>query len=123
MKWSKNMKKKVNPLLMFLRLILTLILILVLVAAVYVAYVLIDYHRIDDNQILTPGGTAQTEVLDADAGKTYHLTDWNIGFAAYTDQFSFFMDGGLYSRAFSRESRLRSISMLKGIWFARRLFP
>ena len=58
------MKKRVNPVLVILRLILTIILILVLIVAGYAAYVMIDYHRIDDNQILTTGGTPQTGVLD-----------------------------------------------------------
>lgn len=106
------MKKRANPFLTILRIILTIILIIVLVAAAYVAYVFIDYHRIDDNLILTPGGTPQTETLDAESGKTYHLTDWNIGFAAYTDQFSFFMDGGKYSRAFSEEATIDTMNSI-----------
>ena len=106
------MKKRANPLLIILRLILTIILILVIIVAGYAAYVMIDYHRIDDNQILTPEGTPKTDVLDVTSGKTYHLTDWNIGFAAYTDQFSFFMDGGKYSRAFSEEATIDTMNSI-----------
>ena len=106
------MKKKTNPLFIVLKVILILILVIVIIAAIYLAYVLIDYQRIEDNQILTPSGTAQTEVLDVSSGKTYHLTDWNIGFAAYTDQFSFFMDGGIYSRAFSEEATIDTMNSI-----------
>ena len=94
------------------RLILTIILILVIIVAGYAAYVMIDYHRIDDNQILTPEGTPKTDGLDITPGKTYHLTDWTIGFAAYTDQFSFFMDGGKYSRAFSEEATIDTMNSI-----------
>lgn len=97
---------------MILKLILILILILVLIVAGYVAYVFIDYHRIDDNQILDISGSAASNTVDVTSGKTYHLTSWNIGFAAYTDQFSFFMDGGKYSRAFSEEATVENMNAI-----------
>ena len=106
------MEKSASPVKKILKIILIILLILMLVVAGYVAYVFIDYHRIEDNQILTPEGTAQTQELDAASGRTYHLTDWNIGFAAYTDQFSFFMDGGIYSRAFSEEATIDTMNSI-----------
>ncbi len=101
--------KKISPLRLVLRIILILILILVLVVAGYLAYVFIDYHRLDDNLVVTPEGTASQGTLDVSSGETFHIMDWNIGFAAYTDQFSFFMDGGKYSRAFSKEATVENM--------------
>ena len=106
------MNKRISPLRVILRIILVILMILVLVVGGYVAYVLIDYHRLDDNLTITPGGTASASGIDVSSGRTYHLTDWNIGFAAYTDQFSFFMDGGLYSRAFSEQDTLDNMNAI-----------
>ena len=36
-------------------------------------------------------------------GTSLNITSWNIGFGAYTDDYSFFMDGGEYSRGFSED--------------------
>ena len=76
------------------------LLVLVLIAGAYVAYVFADYHRIEDNQTLavTSGQTQQ-----AQTGKSYALVCWNIGFGAYEDDYSFFMDGGTESWAWSEE--------------------
>ena len=106
------MNKRISPLRVILRIILVILMILVLVVGGYVAYVLIDYHRLDDNLTITPEGTASASAIDVSSGKTYHLTDWNIGFAAYTDQFSFFMDGGLYSRAFSEKDTIDNMEAI-----------
>ena len=95
-----------------LRIILILILILVLVVGGYVGYVLLSYHRIDDNQVLEVGGNAPKTSVDVDPSLVYDLSDWNIGFAAYTDQFSFFMDGGEYSRAFSKEATIENMEAI-----------
>ncbi len=86
-----------------------MVLILLLIVAGYVAYVFIDYHRLDDNMILDVEGNASNTAIDVSEDKEYHLTDWNIGFGAYTDQFSFFMDGGIYSRSFSYEDTVSNM--------------
>ena len=52
------MNKRISPLRVILRIILVILMILVLVVGGYVAYVFIDYHRLDDNLELTPGGSA-----------------------------------------------------------------
>ena len=95
-----------------LKILLILILIFLLVVAGYVAYLFIGYHRLEDNLEVTPEGNAPNDSIDVSAGKTFHLTDWNIGFAAYTDQFSFFMDGGKYSRAFSKEATIENMNAI-----------
>jgi len=106
------MKKRVNPILIFLRILLTLILILVLVIGAYAAYLFISYDRIEDNLVITPEGTSAENLISVSPDKVFHLTDWNIGFAAYTDQFSFFMDGGKYSRAFSKDATIENMNAI-----------
>lgn len=73
---------------------------LLLVVLAYVAYVVIDYHRIGDGA-LTPenGQTAGTLAT----GETYTVVSYNIGFGAYEPDYGFFMDGGTESRVWSRE--------------------
>ena len=93
-----------------LKTLLVLILILIFVLAGYVAYAFIYYDRLPDNLELKIKGDHSSEVLEVSEDKSYHLTDWNIGFGAYTDQFSFFMDGGDYSRAFSKEANIENIN-------------
>ncbi|MBR5740193.1 MAG: hypothetical protein IKX81_02745, partial [Firmicutes bacterium] len=104
--------KRISPVRAVLRLILALILILVLVVGAYVGYVLLTFHRIEDNQVLEVSGNAPMASVDTDPTLIYDLTDWNIGFAAYTDQFSFFMDGGEYSRAFSKEDTISNMEAI-----------
>lgn len=68
----------------------------------YLVYVLVDYDRIEDNvEISVRDGN---ELSLAPAGEELRIITYNIGFAAYTPEFSFFMDGGKYSRAESSKS-------------------
>lgn len=76
-----------------------------LVALVYVAYVFLSYSRIPDKQKITVEGKASSSV--AQVGREYTAVTYNIGFCAYTPDFTFFMDGGKESRAKSEESVLK----------------
>lgn len=97
-----------------LKSILALLLILVLMVGGYAAYIFIDYYRIEDNLQLTPETTGMLPMISVPvpkipapmvpAGEELTVTSWNIGFGAYTDQYSFFMDGGEYSRGFNEEA-------------------
>lgn len=84
-----------------------LIVCLALVAAVlltvigYVVYVFADYKRIEDNEELEILSSTDAK---APVGEELKIITYNIGFAAYTPEFSFFMDGGEQSRAFSEKS-------------------
>ena len=78
-----------------------LLLAVLVVVAGYVAYVLLTYSRIDDNLSLEVEGSAQDV---AQTGQEYTIVSYNIGFGAYTPDFTFFMDGGKQSRAVSKES-------------------
>lgn len=108
-KEEKNMAKP-------LKIVLIIILIIVLIVGAYAAYLFAAYYRIEDNLQLAPElpgvtVTSNGEVTgehfpeyNVSAQKNFTVTSWNIGFGAYTDQYSFFMDGGKYSRGFSEEA-------------------
>lgn len=85
-----------------LKSILIIIISLILITAIYVVYVLATYSRIEDNQALTITGEAAEE--SAKVNQTYRMISANLGFGAYSDDFSFFMDGGTESWAFSKEA-------------------
>lgn len=96
------MKKVIKKILKILGWILVVLLVIVLA---YVIYMLVSYHRIEDRQELAvqaPAGDNDRTALTA--GETYRILTYNIGFGAYTPQFSFFMDGGTSSWAESEES-------------------
>ncbi|MCQ2550853.1 MAG: endonuclease/exonuclease/phosphatase family protein [Clostridia bacterium] len=86
----------------FLKAIAILLAVVVGVVAIYFAYVMIDYHRIEDNLELDVQGV-KTEAK-VPVGKNLKILSYNIGFGAYTPEYSFFMDGGEYSRGFSEEA-------------------
>ncbi len=76
------------------------VLALVIVILGYVAYVFLDYHRIEDNLPLTAEGEAAGTVQ---TGTEYTVVSYNMGFGAYESDYSFFMDGGTESWAWSKE--------------------
>lgn len=87
--------------------------VLVGIIAAYVIYLFATYHRIADNQPLTVEAPANADT-DADrtaltVGTEYTALTYNIGFGAYTPDFSFFMDGGKSSWAKSKESVVDTI--------------
>ena len=71
------------------------------VALSYVAYVFITYSRIEDNVELSVYGEADKA---ASTDTEYTIVSYNAGFGAYTADFTFFMDEGKESRAYSEES-------------------
>lgn len=91
--------------------ILVILIVLVLVVASYLVYVMVDYNRIEDNVKLDVNPAQSEEVekrLQTDEGKVpvdteLGITSFNIGFGAYSHDFSFFMDGGKYSRAIDKQ--------------------
>ncbi len=79
--------------------------VLLLTVLGYLLYVVCSYYRVQDNLTLSVQGTAEDP---APVGETLTLVSYNIGFGAYSDDYSFFMDGGEHSRAFSREAVLEN---------------
>ena len=82
--------------------------LLVLLLA-YAAYVLLNMQRIEDD---LPLDVKQNAVETVEAGREYTLLTWNLGFGAYSDDFSFFMDGGEHARALSKEAVEENISAM-----------
>lgn len=74
-----------------------LLLGLILIFGGYLAYLFLSYDRLPDKQTLTIAHN-QTNHLQTDT--TYKALTFNIGFGAYSQDFSFFMDSGKYSRAY-----------------------
>ncbi|MBR5932271.1 MAG: endonuclease/exonuclease/phosphatase family protein [Lachnospiraceae bacterium] len=86
---------------------------IIVIALGYFAYVFISYHRIEDNLVIVPYGTTETESIAA--GKELTITSYNIGFGAYSDDYTFFMDGGKESWAFSKEAVYENIDGAMGV--------
>lgn len=104
-KTRKPMKKPLKIALIVLASILAVILI-------YVAYVFLSYSRIEDNLPLTPdvkGNPANSEVQ---VGTEYTILTYNVGFGAYTSDYSFFMDGGKSSWAASKDGLIDNINTM-----------
>lgn len=77
-----------------------------LLAAVlgYLIYVFAAYYRVEDNQTLTVETAGDSAGGAVFAGELYRAASYNIGFGAYSNDYSFFMDGGKESRARSPEA-------------------
>ena len=91
----------------WVKVLLALFIIVLLAVGGYVAYVFLTYSRIEDNVELTVEGNSREP---AQTGKEYTAVSYNIGFGAYTADFTFFMDGGKESRARSKESVLECVN-------------
>ena len=65
----------------------------ILIVAGYVIYVVAQYYRIKDNTALAVSGTAEYGSVSADTA--YSVTTYNLGFGAYSPEYSFFMDTGV----------------------------
>lgn len=63
-----------------------ILLALVLVVAAYVIYVFAAYHRIEDKQVIKPEHNVERRV---EAKTPYTITTFNIGFGAYSADYSF----------------------------------
>lgn len=66
-----------------------------------------SYYRLEDKQKLTITGKSTEK---AKTKKSYRITSGNIGFGAYSDDYSFFMDGGKESRARSKDAVIENVS-------------
>ena len=92
-----------------LKIIAIVLAVVVGIAAIYFAYVMIDYHRIDDKQKLDVNGKGSVEKT-VEVGKDLKILSYNIGFGAYNPDYSFFMDGGTESRGFSEEAVTKDVA-------------
>lgn len=104
-KHEKHKKRK-----KFFKAVLCLLLVAVLAAGGYCGYVIFTYSRIADNLTLAVENNNNGNVK---IGTTYTALTYNIGFAAYTPDFGFFMDGGTESRAKSAQSVVDTMNGIK----------
>ena len=99
--------------------IFIVLLFLVIFIGTYVTYVCVQYYRIEDDLDLTNNlKNNQTELISLN--QDYSIVTYNIGFGAYSRDFSFFLDTGyskegIYqkgkrSTAKSKEEVLKNIS-------------
>ena len=75
----------------------------------YLAYVFIAYNRLSDNLSLDVRGNVSDSVR---TGTKYTVLSFNIGFGAYEPDFSFFMDGGTQSWAWSKDKLLKNMAAI-----------
>ena len=81
-----------------LKIALYVLLALVLIVLAYVIYVFAAYYRVEDWQTLSvvhcDAASAAPMEGAPQTGVTYRVSSANVGFGAYSDDYSFFMDGG-----------------------------
>lgn len=80
---------------------------IIIVVAIYVAYVMLSYYRLDDSLPLEAEAPASGEAplpqVDLQEAQELTVVASNLGFGAYGPDFDFFMDGGSGSVAKSAE--------------------
>ncbi len=82
-----------------LKVLLGIVLAVLILVVGYLAYVLIDYHRIGDMELeISNNQNGKVQIF-----KPYKIVSYNIGFGAYESDYDFFMDGGTQSWAWSEE--------------------
>lgn len=92
-----------------LKFVVSIIGICFLIVLGYYCYLQITYERIPDYEQVTIHNTEHvTEKMELQ--KEYTICSYNIGFGAYSDDYSFFMDGGKYSRAFDKAAVKENVS-------------
>ena len=84
--------------------VLAVVLGVFVVVCGYAIYFVSAFNRIGDQSLSVTKSTFEHSKDLLQTTKTYSLLSWNIGFCAYSDDYSFFMDGGTESRAFSEEA-------------------
>lgn len=93
--------------------------VILLAFAGYAAYVMLTYYRLPDKLILEVNKSGGEEDFIGDfqvqTGEKYTVMTYNIGFGAYREDYSFFMDGGKHSWAKDADSVLAGVSAMGGI--------
>ena len=109
-----------------LQVVITCVLIFAAVVAGYFGYMELEYYRIEDNVVEEIQGVAEHQ-NPLKLGKSYTTATYNIGFGAYTPDYTFFLDTGVMndgtpttgvlSKAVSKESVIKctegDIALLK----------
>ena len=109
---KKNFQKRILPrkdfnMKKFLKILLLIIALILVIVLGYVAYVFLDYERIDDNVSIEPTGQYKHETLNT--SKTHSIMSYNIGYGAYSSDYTFFMDGGIESKGGSADEVMGNV--------------
>ena len=91
------------------KIVLCILLTLLLALTAYAVYVLVAWYRLEDGQPCMLFGVGSTDEKGVQTGTPYRIVSANIGFGAYSADYSFFMDGGRESRARSMEAVVDNI--------------
>ncbi|WP_407891897.1 endonuclease/exonuclease/phosphatase family protein [Lacticaseibacillus sp. N501-2] len=79
----------------------------VLLAGGYIGYLFASYHRLAD---ALPLNVAHAHHHALSTDQVYTAMSYNIGYGSYPPSYSFFMDGGKYSRAYSAQAVEKSLA-------------
>lgn len=95
--------------------------VLLAIVLIYIGYVVLSYHRIEDNLTLMLDSPASEQMekrqIDINEKKEFVIATANLGFGAYDQEFDFFMDGGKQSWAKSAERvRENIIGSAQTLW-------
>lgn len=71
--------------------IIALLMVIIIIVGCYLEYVIIQYYRIEDKKNLD---VVDNSSLSLNLQDTYTISTYNIGFGAYEQSYSFFMDEG-----------------------------
>ena len=90
----------------------------ILTVGSYAGYVLGSYYRIEDNQVLEVNKKSAQKTVERDKELSY--TSFNIGFGAYSQDYTFFLDKGVnadgelitghYSKGYSKEEVNKNVT-------------
>ena len=81
--------------------VLIVFLAILLVVMSYATYFVLGFKRVGNIALVAEAGTNKNT---ANVSKEYSLLSWNIGFGAYSSDYTFFMDGGKSGRAKSEQA-------------------
>ena len=91
---KREKRRKSRPILTVLKVVAALVLVICVALGCYVGYLELNYTRIPDGVVVeNEGATPRTAELEV--GVRYTALTYNIGFGAYTPDYSFFMETGI----------------------------
>ncbi|MBR6303422.1 MAG: endonuclease/exonuclease/phosphatase family protein [Lachnospiraceae bacterium] len=84
----------------------------IMLALSYCMYVLVSYDRIEDGiRVGITAPLSSVSLEEAPRKEEMTIVSYNIGFGAYTPDYTFFMDGGKRSWAESKESVRKTVAL------------
>ena len=100
-------KQRKSPVRIVFRIIGILVAVIVVAVLAYVGYAYFSFHRIKDSQSLEIYQETKTKAVKTN--REFVIASYNIGFGAYSDDYTFFLDGGKESRARSEDAVYQNI--------------